>query len=85
MATKIRLEFLNEGFQQVINSSHVRSLVESTAQDVAARAGDGFEVTPVAMNFGGSPRPGATIRTTDDESRKAEAERKALSRAVGAG
>lgn len=85
MATKIRLEFLDEGFQQVLNSSQVKSLIESTAQDVAARAGEGFEAAPLPLSFGGSPRPGAVVRTTDAESLKAEAETKALSRAVGAG
>lgn len=84
MATKVRLEFLNEGFQQVLSSGQVKSLVESTAQDVAARAGEGFEAAPLSLSFGGSPRPGAVVRTTDTESRKAEAQFKALSRAVGA-
>ena len=85
MAKKVRLEFLNEGFQAVLNSAPVRGLVESTANDIAARAGPGFEAKSVAMNFGGSPRPGATVRTTDDDSRLAEAEDKALSIAVGRG
>lgn len=85
MAEKIRIEFQSDGFQALLNSGAVRADLEARANIVAATAGSGFDVSTTALAFGGSPRPGVVVHSTDHESREAEAVDKSLSSAIWAG
>ena len=84
MGTKVRIEFLSEGFREVLNSHEVEAELLRRAQRIANAAGPGFEASVYQGSFGGG-RHVASVRTTDHESRLAEAEDKALSHAIDAG
>lgn len=83
----VRIEFQTEGFQDILTSDGVHQLIESQTEAIASRAngnnargGDGF-----ASDVWIGTRAGrwiGTVTTTDEKSRIAEAEDKALSRAV---
>lgn len=78
-----RIEFNSEGFKQLLNSSEVEALVLSEAQKIADAAsagisGEGFR----AHSRKAGTRYIAFAGTTDEESIRAEAEDKVLSRAV---
>ena len=82
MATKVRIELLHDGIRELLMSAPIAAECEKAAQNIAARAGDGFEVLPMReMNFGGG-RVGYAVYTATEEARIAEAEDKALSKAV---
>lgn len=85
MATKIRIEFDNEGFQKLLNLPEVKKLVERTGERIANAAGEGFEAESFTASFGGSPRPAVTVRTETHAARKAQAEDNALETALYAG
>lgn len=85
MATKIRIEFNDEGFQKLLNSKAVRDDLEKRAKAVAAAAGPGFSATEFKANYGKSPRVAFMIRSDTAEARKAEAEDGALVKAIYAG
>lgn len=76
MAT--RIEFISEGFRQILNLPETEQLVLSEAQAIAERAGEGFE----AHSRKAGTRFIAFAGTTDEQSCIAEAENKVLSRAV---
>lgn len=82
MATKIRIEFDDAGYQALLNSPEVKKLLQQKAEKIAAAAGDGFEVDEFQANFGGSPRPAFTVSTGTHEARKAQAEDSVLETAV---
>jgi hypothetical protein len=84
MAKKVRIDFHSEGFQAVLNSDGVRSRITSMAEAVADQAGEGFEATVIDGSYGGSPRPIGIVHTTTYEAKKAEAEDKVLTSALGA-
>lgn len=82
MATKVRIELLHDGIRELLMSAPIAAECEKAAQNIAARAGDGFEVLPLRqMDFGGG-RVGYAVHTATEEARIAEAEDKALSKAV---
>lgn len=80
--TKIELEFIDKGFQQILSSSEVHSVVMGAANTIAARAGEGFEAGSYKTSGLRYDRPAAYVRADTYEARKAEAEDKSLSRAV---
>ena len=43
MPSKLRMEFLSEGFKAVLSGDGVRSKVDAMAKAVAREAGEGFE------------------------------------------
>ena len=78
-----RIVFNSDGFKQLLNSSEVEALVLSEAQKIADAASEGLE----GEGFKAHSRKAGTryiafAGTTDEESIRAEAENKALSRAV---
>ena len=88
MAKQIRLQFISEGFRQILTSSEVQALVSETADNIKARAdaniteeSDGFKSRTWLGNYGGGRWIGS-VSTTDKASMIAEAENKALSKAV---
>lgn len=83
----VRIEFKSAGFKEILESGEVRGLVESTTEQIAARAnanntrgGEGFR-SGVFLG-GAAGRWIGSVKTTDRESRIAEAEDKALSRSI---
>ena len=84
MARKVRIEFQSAGFKEVLNSPKVEAELLRRAQRIANAAGPGFEASVYRGGFGGG-RHVASVRSADRESRLAEAEDKALSRAIDAG
>ena len=86
---EIKIEFYSEGFRQLLMSDGVRALVESTADDICARAnanvGDietaGYKVTTMQGGYGGG-RWISHVQAADFAAAAAEAENKTLTRAV---
>ena len=82
MAEKVRLEINSEGIQAVLKSPEVQELLRSKAERIAAAAGgDGFEVDARV----GATRARASVVTASKAARKAEAEDRALTKAIDAG
>ena len=89
MTTQTTLQFISDGFKAILESSGVQSLVQSVGETIKnsanANAGledsDGFSCNVWMGNYGGG-RWVASVTTTDKKSMKAEAEDKALSRAI---
>lgn len=82
MATKVKIELNHDGIRELLMSQPIADECKKVADGIAQRAGDGFEVSELRkMGFGGG-RVGYTVRTDTYEARLAEAEDKALSKAV---
>lgn len=81
MARHVRIELDHEGFRQLLNSSEVASLVDSTGERLASRAGGGFIAKPSYGGFGGG-RHICHVGTGDKESMEAQARDKALTKAL---
>ncbi|MFA5712299.1 hypothetical protein [Mycolicibacterium sp.] len=81
MATPGRIVLNRKGMRQLLRSPEVLADLERRAERIAARAGDGME--PSAMV--GKNRARASVITATSEARKAEATRRALTRAIDAG
>lgn len=86
MAT--RIEFLSEGFRQILLSEGCKNVVQQTAQEITdkangnnTRGGDGFEATTKVGGYGGG-RWIAFVSASDKKASEAEAEDKALTRAL---
>ena len=78
-----RIVFNSDGFKQLLNSSEVEALVLSEAQKIADAASEGLEGEGFkAHSKKAGTRYIAFAGTTDEESIRAEAENKTLSRAV---
>lgn len=84
MATKVNIELDHDGIKQLLMSQPIAEECEKAAEKIAQRAGDGFEVLPLRqMGFGGG-RVGYAVHAESYEAKLAEAEDKALSKAVRA-
>lgn len=88
MAGTAKIEFISEGFRQILMSEGVRSLVQQTADDIKSRAdanimeeSEGFSANVWPGGYGGGRWVGS-VTTTDRASIIAESEEKALSKAV---
>ena len=92
MATQIRLQFISEGFKEILTGAGVQSAVSEAAQAIQARANanaageldedsDGYSARTWLGGYGGGRWVGS-VSTTDHSTMVAEAESKALSRAV---
>ena len=86
--SKAEIEFISEGFKEILNSKGVHDLLEQIANDIKSRAdsnigenSEGFKVTVMEGNYGGG-RWVAHVQTTDHATMVAEAEHKALTKAV---
>ena len=78
-----RIVFNSDGFKQLLNSPEVEALVLNEAQKIADAASEGLEGEGFrAHSKKAGTRYIAFTGTTDEESIRAEAEDKALSRAV---
>lgn len=88
MATQIKLKFNSDGFKQILTGSGVQSVVQSATENIQGKANaningtsEGFSASVWQGNYGGGRWIGS-VSTTDAESQRAEAEDKALSKAV---
>lgn len=82
MTVKVRIELDHDGIRELLMSEGVASACLNAAQNIAARAGEGFEVVgPKTLGYGGG-RVGYGVAATTYEARLAEAEDKVLSKAV---
>ena len=89
MAQKIKITWVHEGFEQILCASWTMAQVQAATAKIEARAnannsrgGTGFKSgTRIGRAFG-SQRAMGFVYTTDHKSKVAEAEDKALSRAV---
>lgn len=83
-----RIVFKSEGFRQILLSEGVKNLVTDTAEDIKNRAdgnntrgGEGFRSSVEVGGYGGGRWVGF-VSTTDNKSKAAESEDKALTRAI---
>ena len=83
--SKVKIDFLNDGFQGVINSPEVARMIHAEGERMARAAGEGFIVRDHRANYGQSPRPTSTVRSESMAARRAEARDKALTRAIRGG
>lgn len=84
MAAIERLEFKSEGFRRILRSQGAVAMTHEQAKQLAARAqassgAEGFEVRASV----GANRARSVVITTTPEAMAAEAEGKALTRALG--
>ena len=84
----VRIVFKSEGFRQILLSDGCRDLVQSTTEEITnkadannTRGGDGFEASTMVGGYGGGRWIGF-VSTTDNASKIAESEDKALTRAI---
>lgn len=83
----MRIEFISQGFHDILCSPGVHDLVDSKAQEIKARAdsaapeSQGFEVNTIVGGYGGG-RWVSFVQTTDKASMIAEAEHNALTGAI---
>ena len=87
MAAKIQVKLNHEGIRAMLNSGEVDAAVRSAAETIAAKAGDGFEVTERQERSGNrtsaySGRVGYGVYTANYDAMMAEATDKVLTRAV---
>lgn len=82
MATKVKIELNSDGIRELLMSAPIAAECEKAANEIAARAGEGFEVLPMRKQSFGGGRIGYAVRTESYEACIAEAEDKALSKAV---
>ena len=82
MATKVKIELLGGGIRDLLCSQPIAAECEKAAEGIASRAGDGFEVKPLRMMGFGGGRVGYAVHAESYEAKLAEAEDKALSKAV---
>jgi hypothetical protein len=89
MANKVEIEFISEGFEQILTSAGTMSAVQSATNEIRTRAnanntrgGSGFYSGTRIGKAYGSQRALGFVYTTDEKSARAESEDKALSGAV---
>lgn len=86
---KMKIEWIHEGFEEILCDPGTMSSVKSATERIASKAngnnnrgGNGFESGTRLGRAFGSQRAMGFVYTTDIQSKIAEAEDKALSRAV---
>lgn len=89
MAAKVQIEFISEGFEQILSGTGVQGVVSEQTNAICARAnaannrgGEGFDSNVRLTHAYRSNRYVGFVGTTDQASMIAESEDKALSRAV---
>ncbi len=89
MASQIRLEFIGEGFGEILRSEGTQNLVRNVTEEIGARAnennsrgGVGFRNSVEQSGRYKNRRWVGFVSTTDKQSKIAEIEDGALSRAV---
>lgn len=80
MASKSKIEFIDEGFRGILSADGTQSMIQMVADDIASRAGNGFEAE--VSYFGAGHRWMGFVHSTDRKSMIAESEHKQLTKAV---
>ena len=80
-ANGVRIQFISEGWRQILNSADVAAIVDETGQRIAARAGEGYEYKPKKLGYGGG-RVGGFVVAATQEAREDQAENKTLQGAL---
>jgi hypothetical protein len=80
VAEKIRVELNEKGVAELLNSAAVRDDLVRRGEAMAGAAGDGFEVSTSHTD-----RVRVTVRAETIDAKRAEAEDRALTRAIDAG
>lgn len=85
---KIRIEFISEGFREILCSEGVRAEVESVGAGIQARANASLEEESEGYylrtaNTGGGGRWAAFVGASDHAALVAESENQVLTKAVG--
>lgn len=75
-----KIEFIDQGFRDLLLSGGTKDLISGLASQIASRAGEGFS-SEVVVGYNGS-RWIAFVHSDDTEAAKEEAENKVLSGAV---
>ena len=73
------------GFVALRNSPEVQADIKARAERIASAAGDGFVVTPVTTNMSRSGRARVAVITGNADAMLAEANDRALTKAIDAG
>lgn len=89
MAAQIEIQFISDGFRQILLSDGVRNVVQNATDEIQAKANAGisddsagFSAQVWQGSYGGGRWVGS-VTTTDKASIIAEAENKVLTGAVG--
>lgn len=77
----VRIKLNSQGAREILSSGSVSDDLTSRAQSIAAAAGPGMEVTTTRNR----DRAVVFVKTATTEARRAEAEDRALTRAIDAG
>lgn len=80
MASTTKLEFIDQGFRDILSADGTKSCVEGIASSIQMNAGPEYE-SDVSF-FGPGHRWMGFVHTTNVESMKDEAENKTLTKAV---
>lgn len=77
---KIRIELNSEGVRELLKSQEIAEVCRSHAQEIAGRAGAGYEVT----TYTGKTRVNASVHAATDEAYRDNLKNNTLLKAVGA-
>lgn len=84
----VRIEFISEGFKQILTSEGCHDIVEKTTQEICekangnnARGGDGFVASTQIGGYGGGRWIGF-VTASDKNASAAQSEDQALTRAL---
>ena len=80
MATEVKLEFINEGFREILRGAPVAQVVDEVTASILARAGAGYKSHSFIGWYGS--RYIGVVETGDFESRLDQAKNKTLQTAV---
>lgn len=85
--SRVRIEWNDKGFREVLNSPEVAAATEAVAKRVARAAGgeDDYEVKQFKGSYGGSPRVVQSVKTATDQARLDQAKDETLTRALYGG
>lgn len=79
--SKVRIELNSAGIRELLLSDEVESLCESKANEVMARAGDGYEVT----TYKGKNRANASVHVATDKAYRDNLKNNTLLKALWGG
>ena len=79
MAKNSSFRLNRSGVRELLKSAEMKSVCESFANDIAARAGTGYEVS----SYTGRNRVNASVRTATAEARRDNLKKNTLLKAVG--
>lgn len=76
---KVRIELNSEGVRNLLKSAEIAEICRTHAQEIAGRAGSGYEVT----TYTGKTRVNASVHAATDEAYRDNLKNNTLLKAVG--